>query len=267
MPAVAVHAEMSGSADAPPVLLAGSLGSTLAMWDRQAAALSDRFRVIRYDARGHGRSPVPPGPYALDDLVDDAVALLDRLGITRTHVVGLSLGGMMALRLAAREPHRVGRTVVLCTAAHLGPAEAWAQRAALVRGEGTAAVADAVVAKWFTTVFRERSPGVVDTMREMIGSTPPEGYAACCQAIETMDLRGDLGRVRSPLLAVAGADDPATPPEHLSAIADSVPSGRLVVLPVAAHLANVEQPDAVNELLLSHLSQLSTAEVPPCSTW
>lgn len=254
MTAVEVHADLTGPEDAPAVLLAGSLGSTLKMWDAQAAALSERFRVVRFDARGHGRSPVPPGPYVLDDLVDDAVALLDRLGIERVHPVGLSLGGMTALRLAAREPDRVGRAVVLCTSALLGPASAWAERAALVRAEGTAAVADAVVARWFTGAFRRRRPEVVAAMREMIASTPAEGYAGCCQAIESMDLRQDLRDVGCPLLAIAGAEDPATPPEHLSAIAGAVPDGRLVVLPQAAHLASVEQADAVTELLLAHLS-------------
>ena len=260
MTAVEVHAVEDGPADAPVVLLAGSLGSSLEMWDPQVAALSARFRVVRYDARGHGRSPVPPGPYVIDDLVDDAVALLDRLGVERAHVVGLSLGGMTAMRLAAREPDRVDRIALLCTSAKFASPEPWAERARTVRAQGTAAIADAVVARWFTDRLREQSPALVERMRDMVASTPAEGYASCCAAIETMDLRADLGRISAPVLAIAGADDPATPPEHLAAIVDAVPGARLLVLPQAAHLANVEQSVAVDAALLAHLDP---AGVPP----
>jgi 3-oxoadipate enol-lactonase/4-carboxymuconolactone decarboxylase len=251
--AVELHAVVEGREDAPVVLLAGSLGSTLEMWDAQVPALAERFRVVRYDARGHGRSPVPPGPYALDDLVDDAVALLDRLGVARAHVVGLSLGGMTALRLAAREPGRVDRLAVLCTSSLLGPRSSWEDRARLVRAEGTAAVAETVVQRWFTAALRAEHPGFVRSMQAMVAATPPEGYAACCEALAEMDLRSDLARVVAPTLAVAGADDPATPPEHLAVIADGVASGQLLVLAQAAHLANVEQAAAVTAALLTHL--------------
>ena len=253
MTAVEVHAVVDGAGDAPAVLLIGSLGSTSEMWEPQVAALAERFRVVRYDARGHGRSPVPPGPYALDDLVDDAVALLDRLGIDRASVVGLSLGGMTALRMAAREPARVDRLVVLCSSAFLPPASAWAERAALVRDKGAASVADAVVERWFTPQWRAREPESVARMRAMIAATPPEGYASCCEAIAQMDLRPDLVRVLAPTLTIAGAVDPATPPEHLDAIAAGVADGRSVVLADAAHLASWEQSAAVNAAVLTHL--------------
>jgi 3-oxoadipate enol-lactonase/4-carboxymuconolactone decarboxylase len=254
MTAVEVHAVDDGPADAPVVLLAGSLGSTLEMWDPQVPALAQRFRVIRYDARGHGRSPVPAGPYALDDLVDDTVALLDRLGVATASVVGLSLGGMTALRLAAREPHRVDRLAVLCTSALLGPASAWHERADTVRRQGVGAVAPAVVERWFTDGLRAAHPEVIERMRAMVAATPAEGYAACCEAIAAMDLRRDLPAVSAPTLAIAGAQDPATPPEHLEAVAAAVPGARLLVLPRAAHLASWEQAEAVNAALLVHLS-------------
>jgi 3-oxoadipate enol-lactonase/4-carboxymuconolactone decarboxylase len=254
MTAVAVHHVEEGPASAPVVLMVGSLGSTLEMWDPQAARLAGHFRVVRYDARGHGRSPVPPGPYSLDDLVDDALALLDRLGVQRASVVGLSLGGMTALRLAARAPHRVERLAILCSSALLGPAQDWTDRAATVRAQGTAAVADAVVSRWFTPALREKDPALVRRMREMVAATPAEGYAGCCEAIAGMDLRADLAHITAPLLALAGADDPATPPEHLASIAAEVPLGQLLVLPGAAHLANVEQDEAVTAALLTHLS-------------
>lgn len=253
MTAVEVHAVVEGPEDAPVVLLMGSLGSTLEMWDPQLPALSEVFRVVRYDGRGHGRSPVPAGPYALDDLVDDAVALLDRLDVETAHVVGLSLGGMTAMRLAAREPDRLGRLAVLCTSAHLAPASAWRDRAATVRAEGTAAVADAVVSRWLTDDLRAREPERVKALRDMVAATPAEGYASCCEAIATMDLRADLARISAPTLALAGAADPTTPPEHLRAIAEAVPGARLLVLPQAAHLANDEQAASVNTALLLHL--------------
>ena len=255
MTAVAVHAVVEGPADAPVVLLAGSLGSTLEMWDAQVPALTEHFRVVRYDTRGHGRSPVPPGPYRIDDLVDDAVALLDRLGVAQAAFVGLSLGGMTGLRLAAREPHRVSALAVLCTSALLGPASGWHERAATVRREGTSAVAGAVVSRWLTDGLRAADPALVQRLEAMVASTPAEGYAACCEAIAAMDLRADLPRIAAPTLALAGADDPATPPPHLRDIASGVPDGQLVVLPSAAHLANVEQAAAVAAALVLHLGR------------
>lgn len=263
MSAVALHhvvdePVVEGPADAPVVVLGGSLGSALEMWDPQVPALTERFRVVRYDARGHGRSPVPPGPYVLDDLVDDLLALLDRLEVQRAHLVGLSLGAMTAMRLAAREPSRVDRLALLCTSAKFATSSPWAQRAATVRAQGTAAIAEAVVDRWFTDGLRTEDLALVDRMRAMVAATPAEGYASCCGAIERMDLRDDLLRIHAPTLAVAGADDPATPPDHLRTIADTIPGARLLVLPRAAHLANVEQAAAVNAALLAHLDPAGT---------
>jgi 3-oxoadipate enol-lactonase/4-carboxymuconolactone decarboxylase len=252
--AVDLHAVVEGPHDAPVVLLAGSLGSTHAMWEPQVPALTQSFRVVRYDARGHGGSPAPAGPYTIDDLVDDVVALLDRLGVRSAHVVGLSLGGMTALRLASRAPERVRRVVALCTSASLGPAQQWLERASTVRDHGASAVADAVVERWFTAGFRASNPDAVEAMRSMIAGTPAEGYAGCCEAIASMDLRAELRSIRAPLLAIAGADDPATPPPHLSTIASEVQLGQLLVLPDAAHLASFEQHSAVTAAVLTHLS-------------
>lgn len=255
MNAVAVHHVVTGPEHAPVVLLSNSLGSTHAMWDAQAEALAEHFRVVRYDTRGHGRSPVPLGPYGLDDLVDDAAALLDRLGVERAHVVGLSLGGMTGMRLAAREPDRVDRLVVLCTAAELGPAAGWTDRAATVRARGTSAVAPAVVDRWFTAAFLADRPEVRADHEAMVAATPAEGYAACCEAIAAMDLRPDLPSITAPTLAIAGADDPATPPAYLEEIAAAVRDGRLLVVPEAAHLANAQQPAVVTPAIIEHLTQ------------
>jgi 3-oxoadipate enol-lactonase len=246
---------ISGRPDGPVVVLANSLGATWEMWDPNLADLEQHFRVVRFDTRGHGRSPVPAGPYAIDDLADDVIALLDTLDVDQAHFVGLSLGGMTGLRLAARNPSRVDRLVVLCTGARLDPREAWTDRGATVRTSGTAAVAEAVVRRWFTLAWLDAHPQVRKESEEMVGSTPAEGYAACCEAIATMDLRSDLPAITAPTLAIAGADDPATPPLQLERIADSVAHGKLIVVPGSAHLASAERPDVVTPAVIAHLQE------------
>ncbi|WP_433717848.1 3-oxoadipate enol-lactonase [Actinoplanes sp. CA-051413] len=253
MSAVAVHHRIDGPPDAPPLLMINSLGADLSMWEPQLPELSARFRVIRYDARGHGRSPVPPGRYGLADLGRDALALLDRLGVARAQVVGLSLGGMTAMWLAAHAPERVDRLVLFCTSARLGPPAAWAERAATVRAGGTTAVADAVVARWVTPGYAAAHPDEVRRLRDMVAATPAIGYAGACAAIEDMDLRPDLPGVTAPTLVVAGADDPATPPAHGAAIAAAIPGARLEVVADAAHLASFEQAATANRLILEAL--------------
>lgn len=246
-----LHFTDDGPRDAPAVLLLGSLGSDLSMWDPQLPDLSARFRVLRADLRGHGRSPVQDGPYTLDDLVDDVLALLDRLSLARVHLVGLSLGGMVAMRLAARHPGRVGRLAVLCASAVYTPASTWVERAATVRAHGTSAVAGTVVGRWFVAPDAERAA----RFERMVVATPDEGYAACCDAIAGADLTADLPRISAPTLAIAGAEDAAAPPERLKHIADAIAGARLVVVPNAAHLANVDQPAAVTTALLLHLDE------------
>lgn len=255
MSAVEVHHVVTGPADAPVVVLSNSLGSTYAMWDAQAEALAEHFRVVRYDTRGHGASPVPDGPYAIDDLADDVLALLDRLGVRSAHFVGLSLGGMTGMRLAARNPERVDRLVVLCTGARLDPSSAWTDRAATVRADGTGAVATAVVDRWFTPDHLEANPAVRKDCEQMVADTPAEGYAACCEVIATMDLRADLPLIAAATLAIAGADDPATPEPHLAAIAGAVRDGRLLVVPDSAHLANAQQPAVITPAIIEHLTR------------
>ena len=255
MTPVAVHSVVTGRPDRPAVVLSNSLGSTHRMWDAQLDALNEHFTVVRYDTRGHGASPVPAGPYSIDDLTDDLIALLDRLDIERAHIVGLSLGGMTALRLAARNPERVGRMALLCTAAHLPPAHAWRERAALVRAQGSAAVAAAVVSRWFTAAHLTARPDIRDHYQQMVAATPPQGYAACCEAIAEHDVRQDLSGIGAPTLAIAGADDIATPPACLEEIAAAVPGSKLLVVEHAAHLANAEQPDIITPALIAHLEQ------------
>jgi 3-oxoadipate enol-lactonase len=250
-----VHSVVTGRTDGPVVVLSNSLGSTHRMWDAQLADLEQRFRVVRYDTRGHGESPVPLGPYEIDDLADDLVTLLDRLDVKRAHIVGLSLGGMTAMKVAARNPDRVDRLVLLCTGAQLAPASGWTDRAATVRTHGAVAVAGAVVERWFTAEHLAAQPGVRRRHELMVAATPAEGYAGCCEAIAALDLRDDLSSIIAPTRAIAGADDPATPPAKLQEIADGVKDGRLLIVSRAAHLANAERPEAINRAVIEHLEQ------------
>jgi 3-oxoadipate enol-lactonase len=252
MTAIDVGYDNTGPADGPVLVLSNSLGSTVAMWDPQVPTLAERLRVVRYDHRGHGGSPVPPGPYALDDLGADALALLDRLGLERVHWCGLSLGGMVGMWLAINAPARIDRLVLFCTSARLGPREVGAQRAETVRAEGVEAIADAGIGRWLTEGFVEREPEKTAAVRAMLVATPDEGYAGCCAAIEHMDLIPELGAVRAPTLVIAGRQDPATPPEHGERIAAGIPGARLELVD-AAHLATIEQPDVMTDLIAGHL--------------
>ncbi len=254
MTTVTLNAEIDGPRGGEPLLLGGSLGTTLAMWEPQLAALTRTHRVIRFDHRGHGGSPLAQGPYALDDLGADVVALMDRLGLERAAYVGLSLGGMVGQWLGINAPERVGRLVLISTSSHMPPPEGWHARAAAVREAGTVgAVADAVLGRWFTPGFAQAQPQVVAHYREMISSSPAEGYAACCEAIAALDLRHELSRIAAPTLVLVGAQDPSTPPVHAETIARAVPGARLEVLDPGAHLLNVERDRDVTRLILEHM--------------
>ena len=240
---------LEGPDDAPVVVFSNSLGTTGVMWDAQAAALSDRFRVLRYNARGHGGTPAPAGPYAIGDLAGDVLELLDRLELERVSFCGLSIGGMTGMWLGAHAPERIDRLAICCTGLQLPTAEMWTERAALVRREGMVSVVDATIERWFTPGFPERSPEVVERIREVFLTTDPEGYAGCCEALAEFDMRGRLGGVSAPTLVIAGEDDPVGTPERAAAIGDEIEGSRVVVLPEARHLAAVEQADAVTREL------------------
>jgi 3-oxoadipate enol-lactonase len=249
-----VHHRIDG--DSGPVLvLAHSLGATLEMWDPQMDDLARHFRVVRYDLRGHGRSPAPSPTCDMADLGADLIALLDRLDVRTAHVCGLSIGGMIALWVAAHHAERVDRLVVCCSAAHFADKAGWAERAAIVRAHGTSQVADAVIARWFTPGFRARHAETVEAMRSTLAATSSAGYAACCDAVGRMDLRADLAEIRAPALLIAASGDPATPPERSFEIARAVENSRVEVVDDAAHLVNVEQPRRVTDLVLSHLKE------------
>ena len=252
MSAVPVSYTVDGTADAPVVVLSNSLGATRGMWDPQVPALAERFRVVTYDTRGHGESPAPAGPYSMDDLVDDVVALLDEVGAARAHVVGLSLGGMTGLRLAAREPERVDRLVVMCTSAKPEP-QGFLDRAVAVRAHGTEPIAPTVASRWLTPASAAEHPDLVAKLEAMIAGADDEGYASCAEVVAHVDLRDDLGRISAPTLVVSGADDQALPPEHQRLIADRIAGAELLTVAPAAHLANLERTLEVTGALLAHL--------------
>ncbi len=242
-----------GPEDAPVVVLSGSLGTTMAVWDAQVPTLAGRYRVLRYDHRGHGGSEVPPGPYAIEDLGRDLLALLDEHDIARVSFCGLSIGGMVGLWLGAEAPERVERLALLCTSARLGAPEWWDERIAAIRRAGVESIADAVVERWFTEDFAARQPEIVARRRAELVATPLEGYAGCCAAIRDFDLRDRLAAIEAPTLVLAGLQDTATPVEHQARIAAGIAGAQLCVLDRAAHLAAVEQGPAAAAELLDHL--------------
>jgi 3-oxoadipate enol-lactonase len=244
--------DIDGTVDAPVLVLGSSLGTTAAMWAPQVEPLSRHFRLVRFDHRGHGRSDVPSGPYTLDDLGGDVLALLDRLGLERASYAGVSLGGMVGMWLAAHAADRVDRLAVVCSAAYLPPRSRWADLEAAVTAGGMGAVADAVVGRWFTPGFAATRSDAVGAARDVLLATPPRGYAGCAAAIGDMDLRGDLHRITAPTLVVAAREDPSIPAEHGRAIADAVPGATYVEVD-GAHLACIENADGVTAALLAHL--------------
>jgi 3-oxoadipate enol-lactonase len=245
--------DVHGAVDAPALLFLNSIGSTRALWDRQRRAFEGAYRVICYDARGHGRSSVPPGPYSIAQLAGDALAILDAESIAAAHLCGLSLGGLTALWMALHAPDRVRSLLLANTGARIGSVEFWDARMALVRERGMAAVADIAIPNWFTEAFRAREPETVQRIRDDINATSAEGYVACCAAMRDEDLRGSLPRLQCPLLAIAGAFDRSTAPDLLQFVHEQVAGSQLVTLD-AAHLSNIEQESAFNVALRAFLT-------------
>lgn len=248
-----IHYRWDGRADAPVMLLSNSLGTDLDMWAPQIAALTARFRVLRYDSRGHGQSDAPQGPYTIERLGRDALGLLDALGLERVRFCGLSKGGMVGMWLGANAPRRIERLVLSNTAAHMAPAAAWDERIRAVREGGMASMADTVLERWFTAAFRAARPEKLEPVRRMLLATPVEGYVACCAAVRDMDQRESIRAIVAPTLVIAGEHDPATPPPMGAAIAQRIPGARLVTLP-AAHLSNIEAEAGFNGAVVDFLA-------------
>jgi 3-oxoadipate enol-lactonase len=246
-----VNHEIEGPEDAPVLVLSSSIGSSLSMWDAQTNALRERFRVLRYDHRGHGKSPVPGGPYSMDDLGRDVISLVDSLGVERFHFCGLSLGGMVGMWLASEAPERVEKLVLASTAAELGPPSMWDERIEAVTNGGMESLVDAVMERWFTENFEDRAE--LERIRRIFLDTPPEGYAACSAAIRDMKLRDRLPSIKADTLVISASEDPATPPERGEEIKDAIPNARMSVIPDASHIANVEKPERFTSELVEHL--------------
>ena len=246
---------LQGRRDGHVLVLSNSLGTTQELWDRQLHELAERFYVLTYDHPGHGASDLPERPCTVEALAHGLLELLDELDVGRVSFCGVSLGGMVGMALALEAPERVERLVLSCTSAHLGPPEAWAQRARTVRTDGMEAIADTVVGRWFTPEFSRTEPETVARFRATLASTPPEGYARCCEAVGAWDAREQISAISAPALVVAGAEDPATPIEHAELVASRIPGARLHVLEGAAHLANVEQAEEFTQAVLEHLAQ------------
>lgn len=233
-----------GPHDAPVLLLSNSLGTDHAMWDPQMAGLTQHFRVLRYDQRGHGASDAPAGAYSMDRLGRDVVELLDALGIAKAHFCGLSLGGMVGQWLAVHAPERIDKLILANTSAYMGPPSGWQGRIAGVLADGMAPLAQASIGRWFTPAFPAQAPEAVEPIRQMLLANNPAGYAGCCAAIRDMDQRPTAPLNRLPTLVIAGAQDQATPVEASRFLVEAAADARLQVLEPAAHLSNVEQPAA-----------------------
>ena len=244
--------EVDGDPAAPVLLLINSIGSTRDMWARQIPAFTSAWRVIRYDARGHGASSVPRGPYTLDQLGRDALAILDDVGVAAAHVCGISLGGLTAQWLGLNAADRVERLVLANTAARIGTIESWTDRISLVQRNGMSAVADLAMERWFTPAFQERDPETVHTFRTMVQNCPADGYLGCCAALRDADLRDRLSGISAPTLLIASTADTATPPEGLDFIRQRVPGAQLVTLD-SAHLSNVECAEEFTAVVLDFL--------------
>lgn len=249
-----LHVLDTGNPDGPPIVWLGSLGTTTAMWDRQVSVFGSEHRCVLVDHPGHGESAPPDGPLSIESMADAVAAALAGVGVERADVVGLSLGGMVAMRLAADHGDRVDRLALLFTTASLGQPDAWKTRAETVRAEGMSSVAEAVVSRWLTPDYAAAHPEEVATLVAMVGSTTPEDYAACCEAIGVMDQRVILGDVKAPTLMVSGTLDRATPPEHGETIVSLIPDARMETV-ATAHLGSWEQPGAVNDLLRTFLDR------------
>jgi 3-oxoadipate enol-lactonase len=243
---------VEGPENAPVLLFSNSLSSNLHMWDAQAAALKDRFRIVRYDSRGHGKSVADNPPYSIAQLSRDALAIMDALKIEKAHFCGLSKGGMVGQWLLTHHRERIGKAVLANTAALMAPAELWNGRIRNVSQNGMTAIVDATIERWFTKGFVEREPKIIATVRKMIASTPAQGYCGCCAAIRDMDQRESIRDITNPVLLISGAHDPATTPAMMELMRERIKGARWISLD-ASHISAMEQPEAFTKALAEFL--------------
>jgi|SRR5882672_1029728 len=236
------------------LVFSNSLGADFSMWDPQMAELAKRFRILRYDTRGHGQSSVTAGDYTIEQLGRDVLGLLDTLKLERMHFCGLSMGGVIGMWLGVHAPHRLHRLVLCNTAARIGTNEMWNTRIAIARKDGMKPIAVSVIERWFTPEFRAASPDRVAQAQRMLETTSPAGYSACCAALRDVNLRDAVAHIKIPTLIIYGAKDPVTPAADAEFLADRIQGSAKVELN-AAHLSNVEQADAFTEAAGNFLSQ------------
>lgn len=254
---VPLYARVEGRAGGPFVALVNSLATDHRMWDAQVEALAPRFRVLRYDARGHGNSAAPPGPYTMDMLVDDLLALLEHFDASRAYVAGVSLGGLTAMAAAFRRSPRLAGIIPCACRADMPPefAQGIEARNALVREKGMGAIADVMVERWFTAPTRAAAPSYLETIRQMIRNTSTAGFIACAEAIKNSGIRARVHEIGLPALFVIGDQDAAFPVDLMRAMQQEVPASDLVVIEGAGHLVNVEQPHAFNAALTGFIDR------------
>jgi 3-oxoadipate enol-lactonase len=254
---ITVHYDFSGPRDAPVVLLSNSLGANVHMWDEQLNALARKHRVLRYDMRGHGLTDTTPGddPSAasIERLADDAITLLDALGLHRVAVVGLSIGGMIAQRVASRYSDRVDALVLCATSSRLGSPSVWDARIAAVESDGLESIVEGTMGRWFTEHAHAQRPELVRGFANMVARTPVAGYIGGCRAVRDADLRADDARIKARTLVFAGAHDPTATPEMAAELQAAIAGAQLEVLHGAAHMFCAEQPVAFNDTLLRFL--------------
>jgi 3-oxoadipate enol-lactonase len=255
---ISVHYTLEGPASGPVITMSNSLASNLSMWEPQMPVLTSRYRVLRYDTRGHGGTEATAGPYSLDELSEDVRALLRALDITRTHFIGLSMGGMIGQIIAIKYPQML-QSLVLCDTMSRVPIEAkpmWDDRIHTAETGGMEPLVEPTLARWFTEPFRQKGSPVLDQVRTMIRSTPPRGYTGCCHAIAALNLTDHLKAITLPTLIIVGEDDPATPVAASHVIHEQIRGSELVILKSAAHLSNLEQPEAFNQALTAFLPKV-----------
>jgi 3-oxoadipate enol-lactonase len=249
-----IHVEVEGPDNKPVLMLSNSLGTDLHMWDPQVGVLTQHFRLVRYDRRGHGKSGVPKGPYNMEMLGRDVLAVLDALKIEKINWCGLSMGGMVGMWLGANAPQRINRLILSNTSAHFADKEIWNGRIKTVREKGLASIVGGTMERWFTPDFRQREPKQIAWLSEMFLATDPEGYIACGEAVRDMDHREIIKSITAPTLVIAGRHDPATTVEHGEFIRSRIPGASMTVLD-AAHIANVEQAHDYTDAVLGFLQQ------------
>ena len=247
-----IHYALEGLSDSPVLVFSNSLGANFSMWDAQVPEFRKKFRVLRYDTRGHGQSSPTPSPYSIEQLAKDVLLLLDALDLDRVHFCGLSMGGMIGMWLGANAAKRLNRLVLSNTGAKIGTTEAWDARIEAVQMNGMKSVAWAVVERWFTPTFRLKAPSTIAKTLKMLEETNPDGYTACCAAVRDFDFREQLSQIRLPTLVIAGAHDPATPPADGRFLALQFPGAKYVELN-AAHLSNIEDQGRFNTELAAFL--------------